>query len=65
MPNAAANSTEAGSGAGGTTLSVGAAPTALPAATAVPIPVKPDAASAMPTGNASTNIKPSPLTLTA
>ena len=49
-------------GAGGTTPSVGAAPAALPAATADPIPANPEADASIPAGNASTNIEILPQT---
>ncbi|GLB84805.1 hypothetical protein SRL2020226_58120 [Mycobacterium kiyosense] len=58
MPNAAASSTEVGSGAGGTTPNVGAAPAALPAATAEPIAASPEAQDSSPAGNAVTNMHP-------
>src|SRR5262249_46431522 len=59
MPNAAANRTLAGSAAGGTTPSVGAAPAALPTATPVPNEANSDAADSRPAGKAVPNIKTS------
>src|SRR4051794_7207407 len=56
VPNAAASSTDVGSGAGGTTPSVGAAPAALPATTPEPMEARPEAEDSSPAGNAVTNM---------
>src|SRR5271163_360592 len=59
VPNAAASKTDAGSGAGGTTPMVGAAPAELPAATVVPMTPSCAAAAARLSGSVVTNIKTS------
>ena len=59
VPNAAASKTDAGSGAGGTTPIVGAAPAELPAATVVPMTPSWAAAAARLYGSVVTNIKTS------
>ena len=64
-PNAAASRTDAGSGAGGTTPMVGAAPAALPAATVVPMVPSWAAAAARLSGAVVTNIKPPEVSFTA